>query len=988
MRSLMALRALLALSTLSSVFAVPIISQNSNEYGNLLSVENEASGSDLEGGEHHGSLLDRDFVPPLSHDHDFTGALIDESDHEVDAESQWINYAARDTMDADYYDHDDQFDYDDAGVDAEEYDATIVDGYIIPEDMDFEYTNDLPDEIDLDRNQPMLLCEGDDCGNEEEEDYIETEGGPEEGKGKHPREPWVPAPLQAPYPVPCKGNCPLKHNLLPKYEPDDGGKLKCPEHNGRIFESKQGARFEIACYADFGGRDMKMETETSLDACINTCTSVRQCKAIVFVPNELDGSCYLKFNEGKSHVNPFVMSARVVGSNCAAGVSCDRHNKVWEMEQEEARRDRHLAHIEETRERIETLRKERTELEKSRQEARRQRIREQLMRQSQEAADNQDRARLEEFQRAEEDYRRKKDHENLEHERDRVREQRRLQWKLAVEERERERLRHQVEAEREALNREKDKSRQQQWSDDESWWDDERQKTHPVVEIDNSLLGKQYYNTDAVQDANINAQNPEFENVGPNGYPTDDEWHWYPDPSWRGYWDVEKNEREHYAGYVTEDGHERTRYEVKDEWQPYQAENNYQPDDRNEYIVPYVQNPEEPCCFDTSRYAYNERPRPGCEQPCQYPEVETTFRYSKRDLPTSQKPENSDSNPVPAPTTGNLTETPLIANDTVVPPKALPKFPWGKVTEVYPLANGTKLPPPGTQAAWLIITLDGRPIAKVPIDAWGKPLVPSKTTPSVNTTEASPMTRPSSIVTTPGVNTTDASPITRPSTTVTTTGALQMSRPTSIVESQPVDAATSATTSPRPSHVEAPPGSPTTATIPNPSSLAGTTPDIAWTQPVKVYSTKLGAFIPQEAGIPEKVNVPIPIATIQAQPDPPKSSAENPLIIRQTPPPKPIAALPEQPIPPKPPTGNADTPPKIRQTPLPKKMQHPYDWPQDVKQKVMQQHPDYPKCNWDNSMCGLYSPENFAHVKESNREHPPKASKEPVGGHLLDRVKT
>jgi hypothetical protein len=358
------------------------------------------------------------------------------------------------------------------------------------------------------------------------------------------------APVRIPFPInpdgECKGNCPLKHNLLPKYEPDDGGQLKCPEHDGRKFRSKQGALFEVACYADYGGRNMKVETETSLDACINTCTNVTQCKAVVFVPGELDGACYLKFNQGKSHMNPFVMSARMAATDCGNGIDCDRHNKVWEMEQEDARRERQRTQIEETRSRIEDLRKERANLERQRHNQRMQRIKDSIEKDNQTRVAEADKARFETYAKQEEAYAQQKHHETVEKQRDQSREERRFKWRLATEERERERLRHQVEREREALHTELDKMAQGEWANDEGWWRASRFQTHSAQGIKDNVKAYEW--------SGLQAGDHEFDHGG--DYPTDDEWYWYPDPSWAGYWDAEGVEREIYEGWVTEDEHD------------------------------------------------------------------------------------------------------------------------------------------------------------------------------------------------------------------------------------------------------------------------------------------------------------------------------------------------------------------------------------------------------------------------------------------------
>jgi hypothetical protein len=376
-------------------------------------------------------------------------------------------------------------------------------------------------------------------------------------------------PVTVPFDETCKGNCPLKHNLLPKYEPDDGGQLRCPEHDGRKFRSKQGALFEIACYADFNGRNMKMETETSLDACINTCTTVQQCKAVVFIPGELDGACYLKFNAGKSHMNPFVMSAKVAATSCqkngGGDVDCERHNKVWEMEQEEARRERHRHQLEETRTKIEELRRQRDELEKERQRQRMQHMQEQKAREARNRAKEADRLRWEEYMRNEEEYRIKQQHEIEQKQRDQERESRRYKWLVAQQERERERLRHQVEAEQEALETEIDRMKHGQWEADEAWWRSSRYDIHPgTYEINEDDINK---SSGGIEDLFVEASLNRVPEFTPEGdYPTDDEWRWYSDPSWRGYWDAEEEHPEVYQGWVTEEENNEINPWDADDW--------------------------------------------------------------------------------------------------------------------------------------------------------------------------------------------------------------------------------------------------------------------------------------------------------------------------------------------------------------------------------------------------------------------------------------
>jgi hypothetical protein len=392
--------------------------------------------------------------------------------------------------------------------------------------------------------------------------------------------------FRLPIELPCKGNCPLKNKLLPKYTPDDDGKLRCPEDNGKHYRSKQGnALFQIVCYADYLGRELISETETSLDACIDTCTRVQQCRAVVFTPNEIDGPCVLKFNEGRTHVNPFVMSARLVSSECASGrrnEACERHNRVWEMEQEEARQERHRMHMEETRAKIEALRKERAWLEKSRHLNRLDGHKAKLLEQGIAHSNSRDKARYDAYVASEEDFRLKKLREQKEAQRDREREQRRFNWKMAVEERERERLRHQVEREREALEAEVDRLREQEWSDDEAWWTTDRREhargkgrfeISPAAQqagfqdyvpdklagggpgrcLGEKRPGAEFASGGASPASVVAAGVPTAGALAPQGSPADDGWRWHPDKSWKGYWDVEGTEREMSEGWDSED---------------------------------------------------------------------------------------------------------------------------------------------------------------------------------------------------------------------------------------------------------------------------------------------------------------------------------------------------------------------------------------------------------------------------------------------------
>jgi hypothetical protein len=265
--------------------------------------------------------------------------------------------------------------------------------------------------------------------------------------------------------------------------------------------------------------------------------------------------------------------------------ACERHNKVWEQEQEEARQERHKMHIAETRSRIETLRKERAGLEAQRHQNRLLRYQHKMLKEGIDHASERDRARYEAYAQSEEEFRRKKLHEQKEAQRDREREQRRFNWKIAVEERERERLRHQVEREREALEAEMDKLREHEWSGDEAWWTAGRhEQVHGAGKYEISpaaaAAGFHNYVPDKAGECGGDAKclgekclGAEFAAGGASaagvaagvpttgggaaggagGYPVDDDWRWYPDKSWQGYWDIEGAEREMYEGWTSED---------------------------------------------------------------------------------------------------------------------------------------------------------------------------------------------------------------------------------------------------------------------------------------------------------------------------------------------------------------------------------------------------------------------------------------------------
>jgi hypothetical protein len=353
-----------------------------------------------------------------------------------------------------------------------------------------------------------------------------------------------------PVAVPCKGNCPLKNNLLPKYTPDDGGTLRCPEDNGKHFRAETNALFEISCYSDFLGRELKSQSETSLDACIKTCTHVQQCRAVVFTPNDIDGPCVLKFHEGRSHVNPFVMSARLVASDCTDGTTnelSERHNRVWEMEQEEARQVRHRVRMEDARLRIESLRRERASIEQQRHQNRVLRYRKKVLDEGVARANAHDRARYEAYEASEDEYHRKKLREQNEALREREREQRRFGWKMAVEERERERLRRQVERERAALEAEMDTLRRAERSGDEAWWTaGRRRQVHGPGRYEISPAARGAGSGDHVAGrAGVPA--------AAGGYPGDEDWRWNPDKSWQEFLDAEGPERDVYEGWASGD---------------------------------------------------------------------------------------------------------------------------------------------------------------------------------------------------------------------------------------------------------------------------------------------------------------------------------------------------------------------------------------------------------------------------------------------------
>jgi hypothetical protein len=237
------------------------------------------------------------------------------------------------------------------------------------------------------------------------------------------------------------------------------------------------------------------------------------------------------------------------------------------MEQEEARRERHRHQVEEMRHKVEDLRRQREELEKERHKQRMRNYHDQMEREDANRQEQIDRARWREFVRNEEEYDIKQAHRLEEKQRDQIREQRRHKWTLAQNERERERLRHQVEREREALEREMDVVLHHEWNEDEAWWRTSRERIQGSYEIAPEDIGRQYFGFEEYIDGPYYVPADDF--VFEGDYPTDDEWRWYPDQSWQGYWDVEVINGDIYEGWITEAENDEIRPWGRDDWREF-----------------------------------------------------------------------------------------------------------------------------------------------------------------------------------------------------------------------------------------------------------------------------------------------------------------------------------------------------------------------------------------------------------------------------------
>lgn len=88
------------------------------------------------------------------------------------------------------------------------------------------------------------------------------------------------------------------------------GALSCPNNNATTYNIN-GTLFSLECYIDRAGGDFKQVTASSLENCMNICSTTASCVDVSYVPG--GGNCYMKSRQVAPSSNNNVWGARVIG---------------------------------------------------------------------------------------------------------------------------------------------------------------------------------------------------------------------------------------------------------------------------------------------------------------------------------------------------------------------------------------------------------------------------------------------------------------------------------------------------------------------------------------------------------------------------------------------------------------------------------------------------------------------------------------------------